>query len=99
MKTQIKRMSPHQNGKVFGVLMAATSLVFLIPMLLVMVAAMREMDQEMGFFSAGPAVIFVVFPVLYLVFGYVFIAIGCMVYNTIAKFVGGIEFDLERHEG
>jgi len=35
----------------------------------------------------------------YLVFGYVFIAIGCMVYNTIARFVGGIEFDLERHEG
>ena len=79
--------------------MAATSLVFLIPMLLVMFAAMPEMDQEMVFFAAGPAVIFVVFPVLYLVFGYVFIAIGCMVYNTIARFVGGIEFDLERHEG
>lgn len=29
----------------------------------------------------------------------VFIAIGCLVYNTIARFVGGIEFDLERHEG
>jgi len=64
MKTQIKRMSPHQNGKVFGVLMAATSLVFLIPMLLVMFAAMPEMDQEMGFFAAVSVVMFVVFPIL-----------------------------------
>lgn len=99
MKTQIKRMSPHQNGKVFGLLMAASSLVFLIPMLLVMVAAMPKMDQETGFFAAGPAVMLFIGPILYLVFGYVFIAIGCMVYNTIAKFVGGIEFDIERHDG
>lgn len=31
MKKQIKRMSPHQNGKVFGVLMAIASLVFVVP--------------------------------------------------------------------
>lgn len=31
VKTQITRLSPHQNGKVFGVLMAFVSLVFFLP--------------------------------------------------------------------
>jgi len=31
MKKQIRRMSPHQNGKVAGILMAVSSLIFFVP--------------------------------------------------------------------
>ena len=34
MKQQVARFSPHQNGKVFAVLVAVTSLIFLVPFLL-----------------------------------------------------------------
>ncbi len=36
MKQQVSRLSPHQNGKVFGVLMGLGSLVVLLPFGLVM---------------------------------------------------------------
>ena len=36
MKKQIRRLSPHQNGKVFAVLMTIGALVIFIPMTLMM---------------------------------------------------------------
>ncbi|HVB48261.1 MAG TPA: hypothetical protein VNF69_07710 [Burkholderiales bacterium] len=32
-------------------------------------------------------------PVIYLVLGYVMVAIGCLIYNFMFKYIGGIEFD------
>ena len=32
-------------------------------------------------------------PVLYLVFGYAVVAIGCAVYNAMYAYVGGIEYE------
>lgn len=94
MKKQIKRLSPHQNGKVFGVLMAASSLIFLLPMFLMMSLSMPSVDQH-GNPVDFPKFIFLIMPVVYLVFGYVFVAIGCWIYNNLVKYIGGIEFVLE----
>ena len=86
MKQQVARFSPHQNGKVFAVLMAVTSLIFLVPFFLL-------------FSSFGPAqgrppmFMLLVFPLVYLVFGYISVVIGCAIYNFLYKFVGGIEFE------
>lgn len=94
MKTQIKRLSPHQNGKVFGVLMAVSSLVFLMPMFLVMTLTMPTVDPHGGpvYF---PQFMFLLMPLFYLVFGYLFVAVGCLAYNFFVKYIGGIEFELE----
>jgi hypothetical protein len=35
-----------------------------------------------------------VFPVVYLVVGYVMTALGCMIYNLVAKFTGGFEYEV-----
>ncbi len=32
-------------------------------------------------------------PIMYLVFGYLSIAIGCAIYNFMFRFLGGIEFE------
>ena len=86
MKQQVARFSPHQNGKVFAVLMAVSSLLFVVPF--VFIAAFAS-PQE-----AGPPLFFVIlFPVIYLVLGYVMVAVGCAVYNFMFKFIGGIEFE------
>ena len=94
MKQQIKRMSPHQNGKVFGVLMALTSLVFAIPMFLFFSMMHFPVDQN-GHHMGPPAFMFLLFPILYLVFGYIFTVIWCVIYNFVVRFTGGIEFELE----
>lgn len=94
MKITIKRFAPHQNAKVFAVLTAVTSLIFLVPMAIVMSFTMPEVDQhgnpvhfQMGFF--------LLLPIFYLVLGYISVFIGAAIYNFLYRFVGGVEFDTE----
>lgn len=92
MKTRIDRFSPHQNGKVFAVLMAVSSLVFLVPFMLI---AAATAPAGHGF----PLFMVAVFPVVYLVFGYLFVLVGCWIYNILVKYTGGIEFETRAVEG
>lgn len=94
MKQQIARLSPHQNGKVFGVLMALTSLIFLIPFVLLFGAF------GPGGRGAGPSMfMFILMPFIYLIFGYLSVAVGCMIYNFMFRYIGGVEFDAEASVG
>ena len=86
VKTQITRLLPHQNGKVFGVLMAIVSLVFFLPFFLYFVLA--------GPPDARPSLfMMLVMPLVYLVLGYVMVALGCVLYNFMFRYIGGIEFE------
>ena len=86
MKQQIARFSPHQNGKVFAVLMAVVSLVFVVPiMFLASLAGPKD--------AAPPAFLFLLFPLIYLVVGYIMVALGCAAYNFMFRYIGGIEFE------
>lgn len=92
MKKQIKRMSPHQNGKVFGVLMALSSLVIAIPLFFVfsmMPTPVGPNGQHVG----PPAFMFLLFPIIYLVMGYIMVVIWCVLYNFVVQYTGGIEFE------
>ncbi|MFC3148473.1 hypothetical protein [Piscinibacterium candidicorallinum] len=92
MKKQIRRLSPHQNGKVAGVLMAVASLVFVIPMsVMFSLFAPSPMPGQMHF---GPSIgMILLFPVMYLVFGYVMVAVACALYNALFGFLGGFEYE------
>lgn len=91
MKKQIKRLSPHQNGKVFGILMAVATLPMFIPMMFVMSMGMPSTDQN-GNPIEFPTTMFVMFPIMYLIFGYVSVAIMCFFYNLLQRFIGGFEY-------
>jgi Zn-dependent protease with chaperone function len=86
MKTRIEKFSIHQNAKVFALLMAVSSLLFVVPFMLI---AALAAPKDAGF----PLVMVVGFPVFYLVFGYLMIAVACWVYNTLVRYTGGIEFE------
>jgi hypothetical protein len=45
-----------------------------------------------------PGMLFIIGPVCYGIFGYVFVAIGCWLYNLVASWTGGIAFTLESSE-
>lgn len=87
MKQQIARFSLHQNAKVVAVISAVWSLIFLIPFVLISNVAMPAQH------AAFPWYVLLIFPFLYLIFGYVFTVIGCAVYNFCAQYIGGIEFE------
>ena len=90
MKQQVARFSPHQNGKVFGVLSALGSLVFLVPFYFVFLVS-----APAGARGSPPAIMFLLAPIFYLVFGYLSVAIGCLFYNFMFRFLGGIEYEAQ----
>jgi len=87
MKQQVARLSPHQNGKVFAVLMAASALVILLPLMLIAYGFAPNSA------SAPPLYALILLPLFYLVVGYITVAIGCLLYNWLYPFIGGIEFE------
>jgi len=78
-----------------AILYGIMGLIF-IPFFLLMtfVGSQMPAQQRVGVmaFSAGFA-IFV--PVIYAVIGFVFGALGAVIYNLVAKWVGGIEVEVE----
>lgn len=93
MKNQIARLSPHQNGKVFAVLMALSSLLFVIPMAIGFYFMPAGVDAHGNPMAQSPVAMLVLFPVIYLVTGYVMTAVGCLLYNFMFKYIGGIEYE------
>ena len=83
MKKQIINISPIQTAKVFALLYFVISL----PLVGFMAITMS--------FSPAPKPglwFLIVFPFVYLIFGFIFTAFGAWVYNFIAQWVGGIEY-------
>jgi hypothetical protein len=99
MKKQIKRLAPHQNGKVLGILMALSTLPMFALMMLPMFIMMPKVDGSGNpidrFFPFG---MFLLMPVFYLIFTYLFVAFGSWLYNILYKFIGGLEFEFNEEE-
>ena len=97
MKKQIARLSPHQNGKVVGILSAVMTLIFVVPVFLMFNFFGPPTDQY-GQAAQFPPFMLFIFPVLYLILGYIVTAIACALYNVLARFVGGFEFETRAEE-
>lgn len=87
MKHQITRLSPHQNGKVIGIMMALISLVVMIPFTLMFAVFAPSTSRQPSL------LMLLLLPVIYLVLGYVGTVLGCAFYNLVCRFVGGIEYE------
>lgn len=88
MAQQIRRFSVGQTAKVFGVLYALMGLCF-APFILVF-GMMAPEGQAFGtIFAIG-------MPVLYGAMGLVGAALGCVLYNLVAGWVGGIEVEVDQ---
>jgi len=88
MTKQISRLSIHQNAKVFGILTAVSSLIFVVPIGLIAMAVGSATGQ-----AHVPAWTFIIFPIIYLIIGYIMTAIGCFLYNLLYGAIGGIEYE------
>lgn len=93
MKKQIRRISPHQNAKVFAILMAISSLAFVVPMFIALYSVTPQVDQH-GNQVVFQKYLFAAFPLIYLIFGYLSTLIGCSIYNFMFRFIGGFEIEM-----
>jgi cyanate permease len=92
MIQRLSSFSVGQTAKVLGVLYGLMGLI-VVPFFLL---AASFSPHRNGGFGIGFAL---VVPVIYGVFGFVFTAIGCALYNWVAGMVGGIEIKLDNGPG
>jgi hypothetical protein len=92
---KIKRFAPLQLGKMLAVLYGAMGLL-IIPFFLVipLVAGRLPQQQRVGVLALGAGFAFFV-PVIYAVMGFVIGVVGAWVYNLVARWIGGIEVEVE----
>lgn len=86
MAQRIRRFGVGQTAKVLGVLYMLVGLVFVPFFLLAAMFAPNQAGMGVGFAVA--------MPVIYGLCGFVFTAIGCLIYNVVAGWVGGIEIEI-----
>ncbi|MDQ6625407.1 MAG: DUF3566 domain-containing protein [Verrucomicrobiota bacterium] len=101
---RIKRISPLQAGKMLGVLHACMGLIF-VPFFALMglLGAVAQNAQHAQQSGGPPAAVFggmmfgfaLLMPVFYGIMGFVGGIIGAAVYNLIARWIGGIEVEVE----
>lgn len=90
MQYRLKRFGIHPTALIVAILYFVLALVF-VPFFYV---ASRSAAGG----SQLPAIVVVIGPLLYGIFGYVFTAIGCWLYNLVASWTGGIALTLEPDE-
>ena len=93
MKMQISRLSPHQNAKVFGLLMALSSLLFIVPMMVAFSFISAGIDSHGNTITPPSSALLLLLPVAYFVVGYIRVVVGCLFYNFAFKFIGGFEYE------
>ena len=92
MKKQLTHISPLRAGIVLAVLYGLLGLIFVPLTLLVAVFGSRS-DGTPAVLSG--AFVAILFPVLYAVGGFIGGIIAAAVYNVIAKWTGGLEFEVQ----
>lgn len=83
MKKQIINISPIQSAKVIALMYFLISLPF-VGLMAISFPLSPAPQPGIGFL--------VLFPFVYLIFGFIFTALGAWFYNLVAKRVGGIEY-------
>ena len=103
MNLKLKRIAPMQAGKLLAALYGLLSLVF-VPFMLAFMAFGSLIARSQGganfphfpaMFGIGMGLFMVIMPFMYAFMGFVFGVLGAWVYNLLAGWMGGFEFDFE----
>jgi len=100
MIKRLKRIAPLKFGLVIGLLYGLISLVFIPFILLSVGVSLLAPQHTTNGLGQGLGIVFallmcVVFPVLYAVMGGLLGMLMAWLYNVIASWIGGIEFEVE----
>jgi hypothetical protein len=92
---KIRRIAPLQLAKMLGVLYGLLGLLFLpLFLLFTVLGSSATEEHRMGFAAVGVG--FALFiPFMYAALGFVFGIVGAAIYNVVAKWIGGVELDIE----
>jgi len=88
---RVKSFGVYQTAKVVAIIYFLIAVAIAIPASLFMFVFKRN-------FGFGEGIIFVFLPFIYALMGFLFTALGCVIYNLVASKTGGIEFEISTEE-
>lgn len=89
---RVKRFGVYQTAKVASVIYFLMVAVFMVPFGLF---SSFFGDNLPSGFPFGGGIFFILMPFIYGIMAFIMTAIGCLVYNLIAQWTGGIEIEIE----
>lgn len=95
MTQRIQRIAPLQLAKILGILYGLLGLLFMPVFLLMALAGVASPDEDGFGIAAGGLGLAIFFPIMYAVMGFISGLLGAFLYNLVAKWVGGIEIELD----
>ena len=96
--TQIKSFGILQTAKFMAVMYFISTAVFAIPAGIIISLVGASSSQGNPILGSLSGFGMLLIPVAYGAMGFVVVAIGCLFYNLVAKFVGGIEIEIQTEE-
>jgi hypothetical protein len=102
-KLRIRKLGVLSVAKMYALMMLVISLIISIPyglFIMVFGAAMMGTGERAGLAAGGGSIVIgllfmIGLPIFYGLIGFVFGAIGALVYNIFAGIVGGVEIEVE----
>jgi len=102
-KLRIRKLGVLSVAKIYALIMLVISLIISIPyglFIMVFGAAMMGTGERAGLAAGGGGIVIgllvmIGLPIFYGLIGFVFGAIGALVYNIFAGIVGGVEIEVE----
>ena len=96
---RIKRIGIKQTAKVFAVFYFLISLVFVLPISLIALLVGSSGNKGTGILPAAfGGVILFILPIAYGIIGFVMVALSAALYNLVARYVGGVEIELNSED-
>lgn len=93
MKKEIISIDIKQGSKIISLTIAATSLLFSLLGIVLTVIGLIIGSAEL----IGVGVVYILMPIFYFVFTYIFVAFFIWIYNLLSKKVGGVIYTVKEH--
>lgn len=99
MKKTLKKIHPLSCGKILAVIYAGMSLLFMpfVALGLLIPALTGGHGQTSSAVATGVAgvVMMLILPIFYGIMGFIFGLLGAWLYNVVAGWIGGLQFEVE----
>ncbi len=96
MKVRIRRLPPHQNAKVAGILIGVVAAIIIVPLSLFATWFIpNHVVHAVPPHPHPPLLFFLILPFMYAAIGYVATILYCAIYNRMTGLLGGFEFETD----
>ncbi|MFD1096001.1 hypothetical protein [Salegentibacter chungangensis] len=95
---KIKRFGVIQTAKTVSLIYFLVMAIFMIPIGIISLVAGGFGGHDLPFFPFAGGIFFFIAPFIYALISFIMVSIGCLIYNLVADYTGGIAVEIQTEE-